>query len=203
MRGKGRVREVRHTRAERREALLTAAVDVIRRAGAAASMDEIASAGGVTKPILYRHFGDREGLLQAVADRFADELVARLEASIAAVDDLEDKLRNTIDAYIAFIQEDPAFYAYLGERATISSPVLMGVVDRVAALIAREIGDQLKSLGADTGAAEPWAYAIAGAVHLAGERWVANPTMSRKRFVDYLVALMWQGMPAYAASPGL
>ena len=53
----------------RREAFLEAAVTVIRRDGAGASMETMAREAGVTKPILYRVFGDREGLLLALGER--------------------------------------------------------------------------------------------------------------------------------------
>ena len=43
-------------------------MDVIRRGGADATMEEMASAGGISKPILYRHFTDREGLVAAITE---------------------------------------------------------------------------------------------------------------------------------------
>jgi AcrR family transcriptional regulator len=63
----------------RREALLNAALAVITRDGPAASMDAMAAEAGITKPILYRHFGDRDGLIAAVANPFAPEHVKRLK----------------------------------------------------------------------------------------------------------------------------
>src|SRR5437870_2004883 len=73
-------RDRRHTdrsaqRADRREALLTAAIGGIRKHGPSASMDALAAEAGITKPILYRHFGDRAGLVKAIAERFADSLM--------------------------------------------------------------------------------------------------------------------------------
>src|SRR5687767_9352093 len=69
-------------RARKRERLLDAAVRAVRREGPNVSMDEIAAEAGVTKPIVYRAFGDREGLTKALADRFADELAASLQGAI-------------------------------------------------------------------------------------------------------------------------
>src|SRR5690348_8052225 len=70
-------------RAARREELLAGAIKVIRRDGPLASMDAIAAEAGVTKPIVYRHFGDRDGLTQAVATQFAAELFAELRGALA------------------------------------------------------------------------------------------------------------------------
>src|SRR6266704_2334366 len=69
-------------RMARRLELLEAAIEVIRREGPTASMDEIAAQAGITKPIVYRYFGDRAGVYQAVAEQYcADLLRQRLEAA--------------------------------------------------------------------------------------------------------------------------
>ena len=58
-------RRARPPRAERRPQLLDAAVGRDPAMGPGVTMEQLAKAGGVTKPILYRHFGDRDGLIQA------------------------------------------------------------------------------------------------------------------------------------------
>ena len=73
-------REARH--AAKRQQLLDSAIAVVRRDGPGASMQDIAREAGITKPIVYRAFGDREGLIQAIADRFADELAETLSAEM-------------------------------------------------------------------------------------------------------------------------
>ena len=45
-------------------------------------MEQLAKAGGVTKPILYRHFGDRDGLIDAIAERFSTELILSVTAPL-------------------------------------------------------------------------------------------------------------------------
>ena len=69
-------------KAARREELLEAAVRVIRQDGAGASMRAVAAEAGCTKPILYRHFGDKSGLYQAVADRYVVTADARAGGSV-------------------------------------------------------------------------------------------------------------------------
>ena len=65
-------------RAARREQLLDAAIDLIRTAGPEVAMDEIAAACGITKPVLYSHFGDKAGLGDAMAERFSAVLLLSL-----------------------------------------------------------------------------------------------------------------------------
>ncbi|MEV1243105.1 TetR/AcrR family transcriptional regulator [Nonomuraea sp. NPDC050022] len=68
---------------DRRKALLDAADRVILREGPEASMAAIAAEAGITKPILYRHFGDKSGLYEALADRHVRTVIAQLRPGFA------------------------------------------------------------------------------------------------------------------------
>lgn len=181
-------------RAARRESYLDAAIAVISDEGPTASMEAIASAAGVSKPILYRHFGDREGLVAALADRFTDALVARLDEVLTGRGTPDEILRACIDAYIAGIEGDPSLYRFLTQRMPARGAALASVVDRVAAVIARTLAEGLRLSGLDTGSARPWSYGIVGMVHLAGDDWVAHPGIPRARFVEELTQLLWSGL---------
>src|SRR5206468_1776607 len=89
--------------------LLDAADRVMRRRGAGASMDEIASEAGISKPILYRHFGDKDGLHRALAERYVEALLSELRASRVA-DDPRANIAAGIDAYRAFPREQLVEY---------------------------------------------------------------------------------------------
>src|SRR5689334_16025722 len=69
-------------RERRRQEMIDAAVDVVRRDGPMVSMEQIAAECGVTKPIIYRHFGDRDGLVMEIGERFVDELVAEISPAL-------------------------------------------------------------------------------------------------------------------------
>jgi len=186
-------------RAARKEELLAGAIRVIRRDGPLASMDAIAAEAGVTKPIVYRHFGDRDGLTQAVAAQFAGELFAELRGALAGSDEPEQVLRTTIDAYLAFIERDPQIYRFVVQSPPTPSSdglTLAGFVRQVGQEVAVVLGERMRQVGADSGAAEPWAFGIVGMVHLAGDWWLERRAMPRARLVDYLTALLWNGMGA-------
>ncbi|MEJ7582841.1 MAG: TetR family transcriptional regulator [Acidimicrobiales bacterium] len=197
-------RRTTEEQAERRDDFLDAAVAVVRRDGASASMEAMAAEAGVTKPILYRVFGDRDGLLLALAARFATELNDALAPPLTGAatatgpgpeDDPREVLRATIDAYVSLIERDPELYRFLTERlATSSDRPIAGLADEVARNVAVVLGERLRAVGADSGAAEPWAYALVGMVHLSGDWWVNRRTMTRTTLVDYLVALVWDGL---------
>ncbi|MGO9198265.1 MAG: TetR/AcrR family transcriptional regulator [Acidimicrobiales bacterium] len=185
----------------RRDELLGAALDVIRRVGPGASMDEMAAEAGITKPVLYRYFRDRDGLIAAVAERFSDGLVERLEQALAAGAPLERpeaSIRAAVESYVAFIEEDPALYGFLTQQAASGSPALVAVIDRVAGSIARVIRDTLEAQGLDGRPASTWAHGVVGMVHFVGSRWARQPDVPREVLVADLVELVAHGLTGAA-----
>jgi len=184
-------------RLERRNQLLDAAIDAIRALGPAATMEQLAAQGGVTKPILYRHFVDRDGLIAAIAERFADGLLMSVSGPLVAVSDPRELLDTTIDAYVAFLERDPNLYGFLVQQSsprTDHRSSLGSLVDVVAKQIAQVTGERLQAAGRDSGAAVPWAYGIVGLVHQSTHWWLRDQSMSRERFVRYLTDLLWHGL---------
>ncbi|MEX2659147.1 MAG: TetR/AcrR family transcriptional regulator [Acidimicrobiales bacterium] len=189
-------------RLERREALLDAAVAVIRRDGPGASMEAMATEAGITKPILYRHFGDRAGLVTAVAQRFAEALDTELDTALLSNKGPRDVLEQTIDAYLAFVERDPSLYRFVVRSATTGAAgadALGDFMDQVGRRVALVMGEQLRAAGHDSGGAEPIAHGIVGMVHAAGDWWVERQTMPRTRLVGYLTDLLWNGLAPLAA----
>ncbi len=184
-----RDREAR-AKAARREELLDAAVAAVRRDGPGVTMDQIAAACGVTKPIIYRHFGDRDGLVMAMALRFVAALVGALTPQLARRDAPRDLLASTIDAYLVLLEGDTHLYRFL----SVNEP---GKRDLVAGLIAEEVAivleQYLGDAGQDTAGAKPWAYGLVGMVHFVGDWWARNDTPSRSTLVDQLTTLLWSG----------
>ena len=164
-------------------------------------MDEMAAESGITKPVLYRYFGDRDGLIGAVAESFSDLLVSRLERALAEAptENPEVLIRAPIESYVRFIEEDPALYGFLTLQVPPGSKAFVAVADRVAALIARVIREVYEAAGLDARAATTWAHGVVGMVHLAGARWARRPDMPREQLVSDLVALVARGLIGAAA----
>src|ERR1051325_8841825 len=103
---------------DRRRALLEAADRVIQRAGPAASMAEIAAEAGISKPILYRHFGDKSGLYQALAERHTRKLIEGIRTEFSRTDSGRARTQSTIDTYLATISANLQLYRFLMHRAS-------------------------------------------------------------------------------------
>lgn len=164
-------------------------------------MDRFAAEAGVTKPILYRVFGDRAGLHQAVGEHAFAALGAELQRALERVDVTPRAMvASAIDAYLGFIEREPALYAFLttvADRGTRRQTVDVYAA-RATSQVAQILGEALRGLGGDSGAAEPWAYGMVGMVVWAGGWWLERRTMPRKRLVAYLTDLVCDGLPGIA-----
>ncbi|HEY8523643.1 MAG TPA: TetR/AcrR family transcriptional regulator [Acidimicrobiales bacterium] len=192
----GRPRGPRRSRDERRAELLDAAERAIERIGPDASMDELAAEAGITKPILYSHFGDKAGLAGALAERVAAELNAAIAGSLGQMRHPREVAASTIDAFCTFIETQNALYRFLIKAAMAypdkrsRSKLIAGFAQQIADVL----GDALGQAGGDTRAAEPWSYAIVGMTLSAGEWWLDSHTMSKDEVVGYLTQLLWAGL---------
>jgi AcrR family transcriptional regulator len=181
-------------RSTRREALLDAADRIVRRDGPAASMATIAAEAGITKPILYRHFGDKGGLYAALADRYTGRLMAELQTALEAGSSRRDRVRRTIDAYLTAIEQEPQVYRFLvhsGEAAAAQSEV-RSFTRTLSALLATGIGREL-DVPDDGPRAQAWAHGIVGMVQAAGDWWLDTRRCSRDELVEELSALLLGG----------
>jgi AcrR family transcriptional regulator len=78
----------------RRDALLDAAVALVRTKGVhEVSMEAVAERAGVSRPLVYKHFANRDGLLAAAYRREASTLHAELASEVAAADSVEEMYR--------------------------------------------------------------------------------------------------------------
>lgn len=192
-------------RSRRREELVDAAIEAIRAHGAGATMEQLARAGGVTKPILYRHFGDRDGLIEALANRFSADLMRLVTVQLRADGDARSVVVDTVEAYVGFLEREPEIYGFLvqqpharPEHRTPIGPLVEVIAPQIAA-VARA---NLEAAGRDASVAMPWAYGMIGLVHQATHWWLRDRTMPRDQFVGHVTDLIWGGVSASVVSAG-
>ena len=186
------------TTQQRRRMLLDAAIEVVREQGPRASMEAMAAAGGVTKPILYRHFGDRAGLVAAIGEAFLNDLGEAIGGALRQHGGSGDGavLSAAVDAYLALIERDTELYRFLVQQdarlgAERTSAFVANVIEQVTVLV--EAG--LQAAGRSPQPAELWAVGIVGMVHAAGDWWAERrTTMDRATVVDELTGLLWNGL---------
>jgi len=191
-------------RARRRGEFLDASVALVREAGPFVSMEQLATACGVTKPILYRHFGDRDGLVLAMAEQFVDQLVEALLPVSPPGAPTSQILATTIDSYLELIERDTHLYRFLSSQAGADRRDLLAslVAEQVAVVLEAELASTADEPRAaendDDIAGDPraraWAYGLVGMVHFAGDWWVDHRDLTRAELVEHLMQLGWYGL---------
>lgn len=163
-------------------------------------MDQMAAEAGVTKPILYRHFSDRAGLVKAIAEFAFSEVSAGLEAALHANATPRDLVESTIDTYLVFIESDPDVYRFLVQRGVSEAGVSINdYIWQTSRQVAMVLGEALRAAGLDSGPAEVWAFGIVGMVHASGDWWLERGAMPRARLTEYLTSLVCDGLPDLSA----
>ncbi|WP_329321202.1 TetR family transcriptional regulator [Streptomyces sp. NBC_01262] len=204
-------REQKTAAQRRRRELLEAADRVVLRDGPEASMNAIAAEAGITKPILYRHFGDKSGLYRALAERHTNALLSTLRAAVDKPNDRRDRVEATLHAYLSAIEAAPQVYRFLMHPAEVagdgekgfdfgghSAPLLRRMGEELAQVIIERL-----DLGPDSEVlARVWGHGIVGMMHAAGDWWLAERPTSRDELVRHLADLLWGRLAAAADRPG-
>ncbi|MGI5213596.1 TetR/AcrR family transcriptional regulator [Plantactinospora sp. CA-290183] len=147
-----------------RTRILHAAADLLARSTEAdVSTRAVCEAAGVGAPVLYRQFGDKEGLLSAVVDFGFEQYLAAKRAAKPSGDPLRD-LRDGWDNHTAFALENPNFYRLMYSPGLSTPPaaaaeahrMLLAVLERCAAAGRLRISPELAArmvMPANTGVA--------------------------------------------------
>ena len=177
-----------------RTELLDAAERVVLRDGPSASMNAIATEAGITKPILYRHFGDKAGLYVALADRHIETLLELLREALTRPLPRRERTRAAIDAWLRLVEGNPALYRFLVHRGQAEEPEVRSRV----ALFQRRLGDALAAgIAAELALAErelpkaqAWAHGIVGMVQAASDWWLDEQPFGRADLASHLTDLI-------------
>lgn len=189
-------------RAARREEFVRAAVRAIDTLGPDASVSDIAAEAGVSKPVLYRYFADKSELHAAVGAWGTDLVLERVIAAVLVPAASRDRVTAGVEAYLGTIAEHPQAFLLLTRQHTGGDPLAEGK-DLIASKLSRMLGDALRLLGGDAGAAEPWAHAIVGVGSSVGQWWLERRTMSRAAAAAYLGEFIWHALSGAAAEHGV
>jgi AcrR family transcriptional regulator len=200
----GEVRpRVRMSGHERREQLVTVGRSLFAEKGFdAASIEEIAARAGVSKPVVYEHFGGKEGLYAVVVDREMADLLGRLTAALSAGPP-HDLVEQAAVALLTYIEEETDGFRILardspmaGSGGTFSS-LLNDIASQVEHILAREFARR----EIDTALAPMYAQMLVGMVALTGMWWLEERRPSREVVAAHLVNLGWNGLAHMDAEP--
>jgi AcrR family transcriptional regulator len=191
----------RLTGAERRELIDQAAARLFAERGYAdTSLEDVAAAAGVSRPVIYDHFATKRELHDALVARHLHELMAFITArTIEERGDLERRLRAGISAFFEFMEADPYAWRIVmreplsGGPATGADPGLQSEITAgLAALIRRAAEETGVDLEAErvTRFAESFRWICAGLATW----WWDHREVAREEIVATVMDLTWTGL---------
>jgi AcrR family transcriptional regulator len=157
--------------ARRRQLFSTALRLFAERGYAATTMDDIAEAAGVTKPLLYQHFESKRALYLELMDVFAAVLVTRIVDATALAEGPRQQVEQGFAAYFALMVENEAAFRLLYGREAPADQELSEARRRVEDTIAQAI-DPLIDAGLEPGHRMLLAHSVVGMAEGAGRHWL-------------------------------
>ena len=196
---------VRMSGKERREQLL----DIGRALFAAkgfdgTSVEEIADKAGVSKPVVYEHFGGKEGLYAVVVDREVRRLLDRITASLLG-NHPRELLEQAAGALLDYVEKDTDGFRILVRDSPVasSSGTFASMISDIATQVEHVLAGEFKSRGYDPKLAGLYSQALVGMVALTGQWWLDARKPKRDEVAAHLVNLAWNGLSNLEAKPQL
>ncbi|WP_203796661.1 TetR/AcrR family transcriptional regulator [Actinoplanes couchii] len=192
--------------AQRREQLITVGRQLFAERGYdATSVEEVAARAKVSKPVVYEHFGGKEGLYAVVVDREVRALLDRLTTALTGGHPREMLEQATL-ALLDYIDEEPHGFQVLTRNSPLlsASGSFSSVMTDVAHQAEHILGAEFKNRGLDSKFAELYSQALVGMVALVGQWWRETRKPPKKEIVAaQLVNLAWNGLSHLEPKPGL
>jgi AcrR family transcriptional regulator len=190
---------------ERRAQLIEVGRSVFAKHGyEGTSVEEIAKRAKVSKPIIYEHFGGKEGLYAVIVDREMDYVERRITEAISSGSPRERVERASL-AFLSYVRDHPAGFAVLSQDSPLSSS--RGTISSLLNDLAERVGDvfvsALQEAGYDTKAAPIYANALIGMVTFVGTWWTEERKLPIEEVAKHIGALAWMGLRHLPKRPTL
>lgn len=188
---------MRLTAAERREQLLQVGLEVFARNGYhGTSMNDVADAAGVTKPVLYQHFDSKRELYMALLDEVGNRLQRAITTATHDAPDGKSQTERGFNAYFHWVHEDrDAFLLLFGSGARRDEEFNIAV-RRITASVAAAIAP-LIAVGIDSQHQRTIAHALVGLAEGTSRMLISAPDDFDPDLVARQVAdLAWAGLRA-------
>jgi AcrR family transcriptional regulator len=197
---------VRMTGKQRREQLLDIGRALFAERGFdGTSIEEIASRAKVSKPVVYEHFGGKEGLYAVVVDREMEQLLDRVTSALRspahprtvlehAALSLLDYIETSTDGFRILVRDSPVAQSTGGFASLISD---------AASQVEHILAAQFKERGFEPKLAPMYAQMLVGMVALTGQWWLEVRKPKKADVAAHLVNLAWNGLAGLEGKPRL
>jgi AcrR family transcriptional regulator len=184
--------------AERREQLLVVALETFAAKGFhETSMNDVAEAAGVTKPVLYQHFASKKALYHELVDEMGARLEKAIFEAVAEADGPRQQVEAGFRAYFRWsIGQGAAFRVLFSDRNRADVD-LSGAVARVEAVVADRVAGLIEVPGLSDDERHVLAFGVVGIAEATSRRWLAlglGEGRDADAFADQVAQLAWSGL---------
>ncbi|WP_194092448.1 TetR/AcrR family transcriptional regulator [Ornithinimicrobium flavum] len=170
------------------------------------SVEEIAATAGVSKPVIYEHFGGKEGLYAVVVDREIQALLGLITTALtshegnaralleAAATAFLDYIETSTDGFRILVRDSPP-----GQSTGSFASLISDIASQVEHILAAEF----KRRRLDPKTAPLYAQMLVGMVAIPGGWWLDSRRMKKEDVAAHLVNLAWNGLAGMEARPTL
>ncbi len=209
---------------ERREQLIAVARGLFAERGFdATSVEEVAARAQVSKPVVYEHFGGKEGLYAVVVDREITTISAAISSAITdpaagpaaspdaaggtGVPDASGSASRIAEraalALLTYIEDSPDGFRILSSGSDRAAGTYSTLLADVAIEVSGILASQFAAHDLDPRTAPLYAQMLVGIVAMPAQWWLENRAMSKEEVAAHMVNLAWNGLRGMRARPTL
>jgi AcrR family transcriptional regulator len=196
---------MRMTGKERREQLVDIGRALFAERGFdATSVEEIAAKAGVSKPVVYEHFGGKEGLYAVVVDRETSLLLAMVTGALTGGHPRE-LLEQAAIALLDYIEQSTDGFRILVRDSPVaqSTGTFSSLISDIATQVEHILMEEFRTRGYEPKHAPMYAQMLVGMVALTGQWWLDVRRPAKDDVAAHLVNLAWNGLSGLEPKPRL
>jgi AcrR family transcriptional regulator len=201
------------TSQQRREQLIAVARTLFAERGMeGTSIEDIAQAAAVSKPVIYGHFGDKGGLYAVVVDRETSRLDAAIQGAIHTPNaHYREVIERGAFALLDYIDEFPEGFRIISRDPINRDPTsadpgetsFSSILNDIASSVEDMLLPEFEWRGFEPSLAGPLSQALVGLVAMAGQYWLETREPAKEELVRQLVNLAWNGLANLETDPQL
>ncbi len=169
------------------------------------AVEEVAARAGVSKPVVYEHFGGKERLYAEVVDREVQALLTSFTGALLA-ERPRELLEQAVLALLAYVEDCSDGFRILVRESPVGQEAGGGfgtIISDVARRVEHVLAATFAARGHETQLAPLYSQALVGQVALVGQWWLDHRETSRDDVAAHLVNLAWNGLSRLETDPAL
>ncbi len=167
------------------------------------SVEEIAARADVSKPVVYEHFGGKEGIYAVIVDREVEALLGALTGALSSRAHPRQLVERAALALLGYIENSPDGFRMLVRDSPVAqaSGTFSSLLGDVASQVEGLLAYQFERRDLNPLVAPFYAQMLVGMVALAGQHWAEVREPSKQVVAAHLVNLAWNGLSQLEAAP--